>query len=1432
MKKKTYLSLLVTMTTLGIAGGVYTTNVQADGGEADKALLPIVFMTLDTSGSMSGSLYIQAIQELSGKAITNTYSSGSIETTRFYYTRFPRKQLTCDKKQNKCYYKTVWVCGSSYTATSENPCDYRFTTSGTGTTPKLKEGFNGTDKEFATRYMNNGVIHNYLNTVKFGMAAMCGRSNEKYGHKNNGVTYVPIVSDGSVTDAEKKHYSYGFNNISTTTIWGSHINYDTPTLYPTTSDDPKAVRLSNEAVVTNIRSYVLTGGGTPLAEMLQGLYYMFNNDNTNKDGEIDPGLLLQPKPDGEYMEDERDYAWACRAKAVIAMTDGVPNNTSTPLTWAEKLYRQNVKVFSVAYGSPNATPKSGIGKVMNEIAWKGGTCRTFGHTGDIIDPSDKTAYDNYIKNYNSKTHTPCFYNAYNGIALREAMISIMSELLEGYTSKSKMVSTTAVGKLTTVDDAGKPVNGWYNVYSGYKVNLGAMRNSGLQRETYACRDGKFVYDADLFIDMAKKLDNRLAGCRNTSMFSDASMAGPKGDCITNRAIFVGDYSSRDERFSTGRYALKPEKIHFSDSRAGVIYHGTDPNQRNLFAYNGIKHEEYNIARTCLIADSKKCPNESTSLRDDYYDPGLKNESVTKYIVSPYECKTEVDCIGMSDDADKQYVCDKGKCVIDNTLQNYVSCSANNSSCKNNEVCLNGQCRTIAAGCSKHSDCMSGIVDGVRYETQNQVCHAGQCMTGVLVDGDIRDLMASIPLGAIEYASPVIVGPPSYSYRGSDYVTFKNKYADRDTMMYVPANDGMLHAFILGKNNSSSYAGSVFPSLGTPKIGETEPKKLEGAELWAFIPKAVMRNIHTLTDFGEQKKINVSPVYADVQFPDGDGGGEWHSVIVGGFREGGRGYYALDVTEPQNPKILWEIDHQWQSTSRNIPYPEINNDMAISVAQETQLKEDGLYPFARMGYSYPEAIITNVILDDEIVPVAVLPGGVASGNDTTDCTGFGEDKVCFEDVTGKAVFVVRLNPTSKDDLLVREFQFDTRISGTPSAFPAGFNSIARVIYVGDENGALHRIDVSNPDMNKWKIDGMAVKTEGKVAKPIGDLKPIFDPNNIDVLQGTPRKKYEKITYKPAVSALTSTGFPDIQIVFGSGDSSELSIGPRDLNYTAIAIDHYVNDTIGYQLNNFNTNHEIDAKTQNLDPLVIVFNPTPGIKSQPLDSYGVPDGKKQYFEVWAGKVADEPDKDINLGADKGRSASARSAQRAASAPVINFDIRSGQKMMGPALTYNFKTYFPTYNATLSSGACSDGFASIWAIDDRVSKNLRWKIKTKTQVQNYNNNTLSGATDNGKTATSFDKNYYINLVNGTKVYGLAMTPQAICVKGDKAQVVAPQLIAQTGKVPGVSGASEGVPETLRGAGDPPEKGEMTDIALLSITEDAIKAEPNVLSWASVYE
>ncbi len=1742
MKKKNYLSLLVTLTALGVAGGMHVPTLQAGGGDgADKSLLPVVFLTLDTSGSMSqpfgsdnNTRMTQALQELTGTVKRNDECPRSVAS----HTRYPRKQLTCNKLENKCEYKTVWYCdakhnyevvkteGNTYwhqSLSSYGKCDI-YANSGLYNdyfVRNLIDGFQGDEASFAASYVNDGIIHKYMNTVKFGFATMyCsyGDNSWRYGSHT---TNVSGFSNGDVdSNNEAINYTYGFSSFSSSSfrsdrstwictgtgggMWGSDIEGPTPLQYPTTSDDPMDVRASNEAVVYNVRTFNLSGGNTPLGDMIEDIALMFNNG-----GQIDPALITQPKPNGKYNEPVTDTAWRCRPKGVIAMTDGEPNTPVSSSNAAYQLYLQNVKVYAVAYAqnSDNLRPStdinsSSVASVMSKIAWKGGTCREFGHTGEVIHPTDEDGYKKYLNNVNNKPaeYQTCFYNAYSGIALRSAMQSIMNELLQGYTSKSKMVTTTAVGKKTTLDGAGKPTNGWYNVYSGYQVNLGSMRNSGLQREAYVCREGEFRYDKNLYLDLAKKLDDRLRKCRARSIF-DATSSGPVGDCIENRAIFVGDYSEKDDAFNKGRYALKPDRIHFSDKNAGVIHYmtsdsttGTPDATYHFFAYNNDYLADYRDTVQSELTDTSK------------------NELVTNYIVSPYECVTEVDCICTSnskridcvssDDADTQYICDQGKCVLQSTMVSLTSCTGSVAACEpSGGVCVGGQCRPLAGGnCIKHSDCMSGSAFGsADFATQNQVCHGGKCVNGVLVRGDIRDMVASIPLGAIEYASPVIVGPPAYSYRGADYVTFKNKYADRDTMMYVPANDGMLHAFILGKNNSNTYSSSMFRGLRSPQLDASSEADIEGHELWAFIPKSVMKDLHSLTDFGEQKKINVAPVFADVQFPDGEGGGEWHSVIVGGFREGGRGYYALDVTKPDDPQILWEIDHQWQSVESDAPYGEFDNDIAVSSGQEMLLKRDNLYPFIRMGYSYPEAIITNVIIDNEIVPVAVLAGGVASGNDTTDCNAAGK---CAPDVTGKAVFVVRLNPSSKEDLLVREFQFDTRISGTPAAFPAGFNSIARVLYVGDENGALHRIDVSDPDMNNWKINGLSVVTHNKVAKVAGELKPIFDPNNISVLQGTPRKTYEKITYKPAVSALTSTGFPDIQIVFGTGDSSNTSIDTQDLNYTAVFIDHYVNQEVGYRLNNFNIDLERDAITRNLNPLVIVFNPTHGIVHRDLHSYPTPSGN-QYFEVWAGevvssskpaagetdtpeydfcntctkeecynsyscaecdycscvfaqdgcestyaackaceneyntcindaeddykdclddvalncsncetentnlcekkceqtcdsaykvcynyaettcktvannyfcdwfgsrKVLGTPIRDIGIfswffngpcdwlvsrvrsfileprqkcsgwpwhwgnclrnalkdilsaidsiftkkntecitseqkkcettkincydtcetncadtgidcedvcsetctkttctnncgtctpcgecahdssggsgsgdsgSGDSGSGGSGSSGSGTGSTATTD-NIRAAQKMMGPALTYNFRSYFPTYNAVYEEeDACNDGFASIWMLDDRVLTGPGSDVRTwakKSVVQNGLNNVngVSGSTDNGKAATSFATGHFINLANGTKVYGLAMTPQAICIDDDKAQVVAPQLIAQTGKVPGVSGASEAAANDFTGTGrDLPQTGEATDIKVLSITEDALSPESNVLSWASVYE
>jgi type IV pilus assembly protein PilY1 len=56
-------------------------------------------------------------------------------------------------------------------------------------------------------------------------------------------------------------------------------------------------------------------------------------------------------------------------------------------------------------------------------------------------------------------------------------------------------------------------------------------------------------------------------------------------------------------------------------------------------------------------------------------------------------------------------------------------------------------------------------------------------------------------------------------------------------------------------------------------------------------------------------VDGSPQIGDIYVDDGDGKGpHWKTIVVGGLNAGGRGYYALDVTNPVAPKLLWEFKH--------------------------------------------------------------------------------------------------------------------------------------------------------------------------------------------------------------------------------------------------------------------------------------------------------------------------------------------------------------------------------------------------------------------------------------------------------------------------------------------------------------------------------------------
>ena len=135
----------------------------------------------------------------------------------------------------------------------------------------------------------------------------------------------------------------------------------------------------------------------------------------------------------------------------------------------------------------------------------------------------------------------------------------------------------------------------------------------------------------------------------------------------------------------------------------------------------------------------------------------------------------------------------------------------------------------------------------------------------------------IVLGDIASSKPAYLREPRRNFDRAGYSDYKIAHARRSATVFAAANDGMLHAF-----NASS-----------------------GEETWAYAPRITMKKLHQLasTTYGTNHIFSVdgSPEVADVKIGD-----EWRTVLVAGLNAGGRGYYALDVTDPDDPQPLWEL----------------------------------------------------------------------------------------------------------------------------------------------------------------------------------------------------------------------------------------------------------------------------------------------------------------------------------------------------------------------------------------------------------------------------------------------------------------------------------------------------------------------------------------------
>jgi Tfp pilus tip-associated adhesin PilY1 len=146
--------------------------------------------------------------------------------------------------------------------------------------------------------------------------------------------------------------------------------------------------------------------------------------------------------------------------------------------------------------------------------------------------------------------------------------------------------------------------------------------------------------------------------------------------------------------------------------------------------------------------------------------------------------------------------------------------------------------------------------------------SGQLVAPVSFDAaGLINKIRALPLGAIVSSTPAIMDPPSLDPPpDADYPGFANTNKDRRTIVWIAANDGMLHAI----------DGRL------------------GVEVWAYIPFNVLPKLRTLVDGQPVGKFDYmmdgSPKVADVKV-----GGSWKTYLIIGQGPAGTFYQAFDVT---------------------------------------------------------------------------------------------------------------------------------------------------------------------------------------------------------------------------------------------------------------------------------------------------------------------------------------------------------------------------------------------------------------------------------------------------------------------------------------------------------------------------------------------------------
>jgi len=171
------------------------------------------------------------------------------------------------------------------------------------------------------------------------------------------------------------------------------------------------------------------------------------------------------------------------------------------------------------------------------------------------------------------------------------------------------------------------------------------------------------------------------------------------------------------------------------------------------------------------------------------------------------------------------------------------------------------------------------------------------------------LYGNTKLGDIINSNPAYVGAPGAMIADTGYGTFRSTYASRTPVLWVGANDGMLHGF----------------------NGNT------GAELLAYVPGPAYANLNklTATNYSHRYFVDGSPIVGDANIAAVGNTPGWATVLVGTLGAGGNGVFALNVT---NPTSFSEANASsiamWEFTDAD------DSDLGVITGQPTKASATG------------------------------------------------------------------------------------------------------------------------------------------------------------------------------------------------------------------------------------------------------------------------------------------------------------------------------------------------------------------------------------------------------------------------------------------------------------------------------------------------------------